>query len=166
MGIAILTIEKINGSDARAGAALFNSNRILNDAQLIDTDDTHFTYAKNVNDVVGDKYWVSETLTTADDVYGAVNTTYYTLPIHDDLHDSSSSTTSKPVDADDIAYGVPFGSDTSKCLLWIQSGGKVEKFLVDKSLYAIEDQIMTGSTTTTTSTSTSTTTSTTSTTTP
>src|SRR6056297_271912 len=143
MGLKLLTIVQRDHDTSYAGSALFNSGRISN-MQLVNTNNTYFEYAMKEGDVVKELFEVDETLTTADNVFTAVNTTFYTLPVHDDLHDSSSDTTNKAIPADDIAYGVPFGSNASKCLLWIQEGGKLEKYLVNKPLATIEDYIMTG----------------------
>jgi hypothetical protein len=90
MGLKILTVEFVNGEAGRAGSVLFNSNRVLNDAKLIDADDTHFSYAKDINAVIGDKYWVSETLTTFDDIYASPSVNFYTLPVYADSNDAAS----------------------------------------------------------------------------
>ena len=150
MGLKILTVLYQNSDSSKAGAVLLNSNRVSN-AKLHDTNDTVFNYESIKNqDVVLDKYWVDETLTTFDDIYNAVNKTFYTLPVHDDVDDSSSATTNRPIDVDDIVRGVAYSS--SKSLLHVQDGGKIVKILVNKSLYAIEDYVMTGTTTTSTTT--------------
>jgi hypothetical protein len=158
MGLKILTVEKKGGDTGFAGSVLFNSNRVLNDAKLVDTDDTHFSYAKDINAVIGDKYWVSETLTTFEDMYTSPSVNFYTLPVHADSNDAASDTTNRPIAVDDIAYGIALPSDTSKSLLWVQSGAKVEKVLVNKALGTIEDYVGTGTTTTSSTTTSSTTT--------
>lgn len=166
MGIKLLTVLERNSDTSYAGSVLFNSNRMSN-MQVNGSADTFFEYGLNTNDVVFDKYIVDEAIATADDVFAAVSSTFYLLPIHDDVNDSSSDTTNKVIDPDDIAKGIALPSDDTKSLLFVQNGGKVEKVLVNKALETIEDYVMTGTTTsTTTSTSSSTTSSTSSTTTP
>jgi hypothetical protein len=153
MGLKILTVKSKNSDTAYAGSVLFNANRIGN-MKLYSDDDSYFDYFENSNDVVFDKYIVNETLSTADDVFTAANTPFYTLPVYDNVNDNTSSTTNKPILADHIAKGAKQSSATTNSFLWIQNGGKVDKILVNKVLEQIEDWIMTGATTTTTTTTT------------
>jgi hypothetical protein len=165
MGLKILTVLKINEDTSKAGSILFNSNRVTG-MQLNGTTDTFFLYPSDLKTggktaaVVKDKVVVDETLTTADGIYDAVNKTFQTLPVYDDVNDITSSTTNIVIDPNDIAKGKALTATPSKSLLWIQEGGIVRKYLVNKYLGAIEDYIMTGTTTSSTSTSTSSSTST------
>jgi hypothetical protein len=162
MSLQLFTVKTINGSDAKAGSVLFNSNRILNNGRTIDTNDTWFEYSKDINGVIGEKVVVDDAIATFDNIYAAATGTFKLIPIHDDLHDTSSATTSKVVNLEDIAYGVDLTSSPLKSLLWIQSGRKLEKVLADIRIATLEDWAVTGtSTSTTTSTSSTSTSSTT-----
>ena len=150
MGLKILTVLYKEQDSTFAGNVLFNSKFVLNDAKTYDTDDTLFHYGKNKNDRIGEEYWVDEALATFDDIYTASSGTFFTLPIYDDVNDATSSTTNRAIDLDDIVKGIALPSSTTKSLLWVQSGGKVNKILVNQELQTIEDMAVTGSTTTTT----------------
>lgn len=165
MSLQIFTVESKNGDTSFAGSVLFNSNRILNNGRTIDTNDTWFEYSKDINGVIGDKYEVDDAIATFENIYAAATGTFKLIPIHDDLHDPNSATTSKVVNLEDIAYGIDLTSSPLKSLLWIQSGSKLEKVLADIRIATLEDWAVTGTSTSTTTSTSSTTTSTTSTTT-
>lgn len=148
MGILRLTVKTKNGDDAYAGTVLFNS-AYMEGLRLDGSDDSFFVYHEGDLDVIGDKYVVNETLTSADNIFTAANKTFYTLPVHDDVNDSSSATTSKVLDPNKIVKGVALASDASKSILWMEFvSGKVTKILVNQYLKAIYDYVMTGTTTT------------------
>lgn len=162
MGLAVFQAKTINYDSGKAGSVLLNSDGISK-LRLEGSDDSFFEYALREDDIVKDKYVVDETLTTSDDIFTANSVVAYTLPVHEDPNDSTSSTTNKVIDPTKIRKGIGLPSDATKSLLWIQRGGKVEKILVDKALQTIDDYVGTGTTTSTSTSSSSTSTTSTST---
>lgn len=151
MGLKQFTIVSKSSDTSYAGTALFNSTRIKNNGRTVNTNNTWFEYAKDSNSSVFDKYEIDEAIATFDDIYTDSTGAFKLMAVHDDVNDSASDTTSKVIDLDDIVYGIALPSNTNKSLLWIQSGSKVEKILVNLKLATIEDWAQTGTSTSTTS---------------
>jgi hypothetical protein len=147
MGLLRLTVKTKNDQAAFAGTVLFNS-AYMRGLQTTGSTDSFFFYMNDKNDKVFDKYVVDEAIASADNIFDAIEKTFYTLPVHDDVSNSSSATTTKVIDPETIIKGIEFSSDDSKSLLWIQEGGKTVKILVNQFLKAIYDYVMTGTTTT------------------
>lgn len=142
-----LTVLTRNDDASYAGTVLFNS-KFMKEVQTIDAG-TFFYYKGSDVDSVPDKYVVSDVLSTVDNMFAAASATFTTATVRDDPNDSTSSTTSRIIDLDDIVKGVALASDTSQSLLWISLGGKgSKKILVDKYLKAFSDLSSTGTTTT------------------
>jgi hypothetical protein len=120
----------------------------MSGVQTLDSQ-TFFYYKNCDNDSTPDKYIVSDVLNTVDGIFDAASATYMIEAVRDDVNDSTSSTTNKIIDLDDIVKGIALPSDTTQSLLWIaETPKKVVKILVDKFLKAISDLASTGTTTT------------------
>jgi len=151
-----MTVVSCNGDTSKAGTVLFNSNYIEG-AQNYNTVQTFFYYRSMEIDSVPDKYVVSDALGTVLSIFdppakGKASTyaeTYTVATFRDDHNDSTSDTTNRVLDFEDIVKGIALPSDITQSLLWIADGHKKpRKFLVDKFLKALSDQSSTGTTTT------------------
>ena len=147
MALKRLTVVNKNGDTSFAGTVLFNST-YMQDVKNSGVQ-TSFSYRKTETNANPDKYLVSEALATVDAIFDVPTVTYMIVTVRDDVTDSTSSTTNKVVDLEDIIKGIALPSDTTQSLLWIQdTPKKVVKILADKFLKAITDLSSTGTTTT------------------
>ena len=156
MSLLRLTVTKKNGSVDYAGTVLFNS-KFIQEPRTLSATETFFKYRRTDGDRTPDEYIVSDLLSTVVGIYNppavgkstTYQETYSIMTFRDDINDSTSDTTNKTVDLDDIVKGIALPSDTTQSILWIAKGTrKTEKFLVDKFLKALEDLSTTGTTTT------------------
>ena len=147
MALKRLTVVNKNGDTSFAGTVLFNST-YMQDVKNSGVQ-TSFSYRKTETNANPDKYLVSDALATVDAIFDVPTVTYMIVTVRDDVNDSTSSTTNKVVDLNDIIKGIALPSDTTQSLLWIQdTPKKVVKILADKFLKAITDLSSTGTTTT------------------
>jgi len=156
MSLKRLTVVSKSNDTSFAGTVLFNSKFIQN-AQNYNTTQTSFFYRRTDEDRTPELYIVSDALGTVVEAFdpasqGKINTyeqTYAIVTFRDDINDSTSDTTNKVIDFEDIVKGIALPSDTTQSILWLAKGSrKTVKVLVDKFLKALEDQSSTGTTTT------------------
>lgn len=156
MSLLRMTVVSVDNDTTKAGTVLFNS-KFIERARTLSATRTVFHYRENVKGRITKKVIVSDALGTLTDIYKAYavgkSTTYQEtfaiVKVRDSINDSTSDTTNKTIDLEDIVKGIELPSDTSQSLLWIvDAKKKVTKMLVDKFLKAFSDQASTGTTTT------------------
>jgi len=148
MALQRLTVLTKNGDSAYAGTVMFNSD-LIQGAKEHNGTGTSFFYRRTDEDRTPDKYTVSDSVGTISAIYAAASGTYAIVTFRDDINDSTSDTTNKVIDLDDIVKGIELPSDTTQSLLWIKKGTrKTVKVLVDKFLKALTDLSTSGTTTT------------------
>jgi replication-associated recombination protein RarA len=155
MSLLRLTVLSKNDDTGFAGTVLFNSKYM--DKPYASGSNTVFFYRSTGKRIVKDKYIVSDPLSTVIGIYNppAVGKTtdnvetFAVVTFRDDINDSTSSTTNKSIDLEDIVKGIALPSDTTQSILWLANGThRTRKFLIDKFLKAFEDLYTTGTTTT------------------
>ena len=137
-----------NNDTSFAGTVMFNSD-LIQGLKENNSSGASFFYRRTDSDRMPDQYIVSDSVGTISAIYAAASGTYAIVTFRDDINDSTSDTTNKVIDLDDIVKGIELPSDTTQSILWLGKGTrKTVKVLVDKFLKALTDLSTSGTTTT------------------